>query len=129
MPIWCHFKYNCIAIVLFAFYNYRIVKRMLEMDIIVKNKLEQQITLLEKRTKLEIIGVRLVLFFFALLVEVVPYFQHYRMLDKWHSLPVVGRIGCYAGLLLLQYFLSNRIKERKVGRHLSYLKQVVLQMQ
>jgi hypothetical protein len=119
----------CITIVLFAFYNHSIVKRMLEMDVMVKTKLEQQITLLEKRTKLEIIGMRMVLLFFALLIEVVPYFQHYRMLDKWHSLPFVVRLSSYTGLLLLQYFLNKRIKERKVGRHLSHLKQVVFQMQ
>ena len=59
----------------------------------------------------------------------VPYFQHYRMLEKWHALPVLVRIGTYAGVLLLQYVLNRTIKERKVGRHLAYLKEVVSQMQ
>ncbi len=119
----------CAGIIMFAYYNYRIVRNMQSMDGVVKTNLEQQITLLERRANLEIITLRCVLLYFVLLLEVVPYFQHYRMLDKWHSLPVLVRIGAYAGLGLLQYFLNKRIKERKVGRHLTYLKEVVGQMQ
>jgi hypothetical protein len=118
----------CAAIVLFARYNYRVVKNMQNMNGMVRSNLEQQIMLLEKRAKLEIWGLRGVLIFFALLVEVVPYFQHYRMLDKWHALPLLVRCSAYVGLLLLQYVISTRIKERKVGRHLAYLKELVSQM-
>jgi hypothetical protein len=119
----------CIAIVLFARYNYRIVKSMQTMDTVVKVNLEQQIALLEKRANMEIWGLRAVLLFFVLLLEIVPYLQHYRMLDKWHSLSPFIRFAAYNGLLLLQYVLNKRLKERKVGRHLRYLKELVGQMQ
>ena len=72
---------------------------------------------------------RLVFLFFVLLLEVVPYFQHYRMLDKWHSLSLPLRIGAYAGFFLLQYILNRRLKEHRVGRHIAYLKELVGQMQ
>ena len=72
---------------------------------------------------------RVVLLFFIVLVEVVPYLQHYRMLDKWHSLPAAVRIGAYALLLLLQYFINKKVKQHKVGRHLDYLKELLTQMQ
>jgi hypothetical protein len=119
----------CIGIVFFAYYNYRIVGKMEGMDGMVKTNLEQQIKLLEKRAKWEIIGMRCVMLFFIVLVEVVPFFQHYRMLDKWHSLPLYIRFGSYAALLLVQYFLNRKIKERKVGRHLAYLKALSKEMQ
>jgi hypothetical protein len=119
----------CIGIVLFARYNYEIVKNMQSLDTVVKTNLEQQITLLQKRADLEILGLRVVLFFFILLLETVPYFQHYRMLDKWHSISIFVRIGSYGGLLLLQYVLNKRLKEQRIGRHLAYLKRVVAQMQ
>jgi len=119
----------CICIIMFAWYNYRVVENMQTMDGMVKTNLEQQIDLLEKRAKLEIMGMRGVLLFFVALLEIVPYFQHYRMLEKWHSLPVLVRISIYAGVLLLQYIFNKRIRERKVGRHLTYLKEVVSQMQ
>jgi len=119
----------CISIIAFAYYNYRIVSKMEGMDAMVKTNLEQQIHLLEKRAKWEVVGERGVLLFFIVLVEVLPYLQHYRMLDKWHNLPVAIRFGAYTVLLLLQYFLSKKIKERKVGRHLSYLKELVKEMQ
>jgi hypothetical protein len=119
----------CIGAIIFAAYNYRIAKRMELMDGVVKANLEQHIDLLEKRKKIELLGMRGVLLFFIVLTEVVPYLQHYRMLDKWHSLPVVIRFGAYAMLLLLQYRLNESISQKKVGRHLDYLKSLVKEMQ
>ena len=118
----------CIGMITFAYFNYRIVDQMQGMDARVKSNLEHQINLLQKRANLEIIGLRCVLLFFVLLVEVLPYFQHYRMLDKWHSLPPLARFGAYAALLTLQFILNRRIKQRKVGRHLDYLKGLVEHM-
>jgi hypothetical protein len=51
------------------------------------------------------------------------------MLDKWHSLSPIIRFGSYAALLLMQYFIARKIRERKVGRHLTYLKELVKEMQ
>jgi hypothetical protein len=119
----------CIYIIVFAYYNYRIVSKMEEKDAMVKTTLEQQIHLLEKRANWQVASTRVVLLFFIMLVEVVPYLQHYRMLDKWHALPVPVRIGAYAFLLLLQYLLNKTIKQRKIGRHLDYLKELLRQMQ
>ena len=119
----------CIGVIAFAYYNYRIVSKMEDMDAMVKTNLEQQIQLLEKRANWQIIGLRGVTLFFIVLLEVVPYIQHYRMLDKWHSLPVAIRFGAYAALLVLQFFMNRIIKQRKVGRHLDYLKTLVKEMQ
>ncbi len=119
----------CIGMIIFAYYNYRIASKMEVMDGMVRTNLEHQINLLEKRAKLEIVALRCTLLFFIALIEVLPYFQHYRMLDKWHSLPLMVRISAYAGILLLQYILNRKIKQRKVGRHLDYLKELVNEMQ
>jgi hypothetical protein len=118
----------CSAMIVFARYNYRTVSNMAVMDDMVRTNLEQQINVLEKRARLEIAVLRGVLLFFMALTEIVPYFQHYRMLDKWHSLPLYARVGAYAGLILLQFFLNRRIKQRKIGRHLDYLKELVNEM-
>jgi hypothetical protein len=115
----------CSAMIVFARYNYRTVSNMAVMDDKVRANLSQQINVLEKRARLEIIVLRAVLLFFIALVEIVPYFQHYRMLDKWHSLPGYARVSAYAGLILLQFFLNRKIKQRKIGRHLDYLKELV----
>lgn len=119
----------CAGIVAFAYRNYRIASRMEVMDGNVKENLEKQISLLEKRAGMELRGLVVVLFVFIALVEIVPYFQHYRMLDKWHSLPVLVRLGAYAALLALQHFLNKAIRQRKVGRHLDYLKALLTRMQ
>ena len=119
----------CIGIIIFSWLNYRIVQKMEGMDGMVKPNLEQQIYILETRLKWHIIGVRLVFVFFMVLTEVLPYFQHYRMLDKWHSLSPFIRFSTYVGLLLLQYFSIRPVLHRKFGQHLNYLKNLVREMQ
>jgi hypothetical protein len=119
----------CVGIVVFAYYNYRIVRKMEVMDEMVNTNLEHQINLLEKRKKWELAGMRGVLIFFITLTEVVPYFQHYRMLDLWHSFSPVIRISTYLLLLFLQYFLNKRISQRNLGVHLAHLKNLVKEMQ
>jgi hypothetical protein len=119
----------CIGVITFAWFNYRIVDKMQSMDGVVKSTLEQQIQLLETRLKWKIIGLRIVLLVFIALTEILPYFQHYRMLNMWHSLPAITRFGCYAALLILQYFMSPFVLHKKFGRHLTYLKQLVKEMQ
>ena len=119
----------CLGMIIFALANYRIVKKMGAMDGMVKTNLEQQIDLLETRLKWKLIGLRMVGLFFIVLLETVPYFQHYRMLDKWHSLSPLIRFGAYAAFLLLQYFLSRMVSERKFGAHIKYLKSLMNEMQ
>jgi hypothetical protein len=118
----------CIGVVAFAYRNYRIADKMQDMNGAVRANLEQQITLLEKRLQWKIVGVRVALLFFILLLEVTPYFQHYRMLDKWHALAPAVRFGAYGALLLFQYFTNRVLLKRKFGNHLSYLKELVAEM-
>jgi hypothetical protein len=115
----------CIGVVAFSVYNYRLVDRIERMDEIVKSNLVRQIHLLETRLKWNMIGVRFALLFFILLTEIIPYFQHYRILDLWHSLNPIIRFGAYAGLLILQYFVSRSLCKRKFGHHILYLKELV----
>ena len=119
----------CMGVIFFSYYNYLLVEKMEDMDGLVKSRLEQQVNILETRLKGNIIGVRIALLFFILLTEIVPYFQHYRMLDKWHSLDPIVRFSTYAFLLILQYLLSRRISQIKYGKHLTYLKELVKEME
>ena len=119
----------CLGMVVFALANYHIVEKMGTLDGLVLSNLKQQVDLLETRLKWKIVGLRIALLFFIVLVEVVPFFQHYRMLDKWHSLSPLIRFGTYAAFLVLQYFLSRIVSERKFGAHIKYLKALMNEMQ
>jgi hypothetical protein len=125
---WCYIVF-CIGVIVFAGLNYTIVKRMEGMDGMVKSNLEQQIFILETRLRQNIIGIRVALLFFIVLTEVLPYFQHFSMLNKWHSLSPFIRFGAYAALVMLQYFISQKVSGQKFGRHIAYLKELVQQMQ
>ena len=126
--LWCYIAF-CIGVIVFSYYNYRIVSKMESMDNLVKANLEQQVDLLETRMKWKKTGLMMALIFFILLTEIVPWFQHYRMLDKWHSLPPAIRCLIYAALFVLQYFANTWVNERRYGRHLNYLKELVKEMQ
>ena len=119
----------CLGVVLYNYGHYRVVRTMEGMQGPVKAMLQQQIDLLEARLRRNMLGVRIALLYFVVLLEVLPFFQHYRMLDKWHALSPLIRISAYAGLFLLQYFVSRSVKQRKFGQHITYLKNLVSQMQ
>src|SRR3954469_3399083 len=125
---WAYLAF-CLSIIVLAFFNYRTADKMGVMDGAVKSNLKQQINLLETRLNWLIIGLRIALAFFVILVEILPYFQHYRMLDKWHSLSPLLRFGSYAALFLFQYFVGRRIIYRKFGSHVEYLKELVKEME
>jgi hypothetical protein len=119
----------CVGVAIFSYQNYQIVSKMNRMDRLVKENLEQQIDLLEKRMKWKTSAVRAALLFFIVLLEIVPYFQQYSMSDKWHSLAPWIRYSSYLLLFLIHYFVSNFAGQRKYGRHLQYLKELVREMQ
>ena len=119
----------CIGVIVFARLNYNEVRKMEGMDGMVRSNLEQQIFVLETRLKQNIIGIRIALLFFIFLTEVLPYFQHFHMLQTWHSLSPFIRFGAYTALFLFQYFVSRRLSHQKFGQHIVRLKELVKQMQ
>jgi hypothetical protein len=114
----------CIGMITFGYMNYRLAGKMEFRDENMKASLLQQIDTIEKRLGWKMIALRVAIIYFAVLVEVLPYFAHYRMVDKWHSLPVAARYGTYLAFFILQFFLSKSINKRKYGTHLAYLKQL-----
>jgi hypothetical protein len=119
----------CLGIIAVSYYNYQTASRMEGMDALVRENLEKQIRLLEMRMKWSVTGVRIVLVYFIILTEVLPYFQHYRMLELWHSLAPIYRFGTYAALLLAQHFVGRKVCQRRFGGHLNYLKELVRDME
>ncbi len=119
----------CAGLVIYSWRNYVLVRKMEIKDNMVKSNLEQQVSALETRLRWQINGVRIAFIFFMVLTEVLPYFQHYRMLDKWHSLSPFIRFSVYAALLLLQYFAARAVLQRKFGQHIDYLKGLVKEME
>ena len=118
----------CISMIIRSYYNYRMVERMENMQGAVVSNLERQLNLLETRLKWNIISLRFVMLYFIIVTEVLPYFQDFRMLRHWHSLPWYARYGTYAGLLLLQFVVSRKVLQRKYGNHIDYLKKLLGEM-
>jgi hypothetical protein len=118
----------CAAVAIFARMNLRTVEKLESMDAMVKPYLQEMIHVLETRMRQNVTGVKIALLFFIVLTEILPYFQHFRMLDAWHSLSPVIRFGAYAALIVLQHFSVKRMSYLKFGRHLERLKQLAQQM-
>jgi hypothetical protein len=119
----------CIGVIIVARLNYSVVKKIERMDGMVKSNLEHQIFILETRQKQKLIGIRVAMLFFIVLLEVLPYFQSFRMLNKWHSLSPFIRFAAYTVLFLFQYFMTGMVSRRGFARHIDYLKELVKQMQ
>jgi hypothetical protein len=119
----------CFAVVIFAGYNYKVVKQMEDSGVMVKPHLERMIRFLETSMQRNVTGVRIAMLFFIVLTEVLPYIQHFRMLDAWHGLSPLIRYGTYALLVLLQYFSVKRMSYIKFGQHIERLKGLVRQME
>ena len=119
----------CAAVVIFSYKNYRIVERMEGMDGMVKPNLEKQINTLDSRLKAHVWSLRVMILLLIALLEIVPYIQHFSMLDKWHSLDLWIRLASYACFMVLQFFTSKAVCDRRFGSHLRYLKGLVKEME
>ncbi len=118
----------CLMMMGALYLNYRQTRRMESMDAPVKNNLEQHITLLEQRMKWQFNAARITTLFFILLLEVIPLYQQVRMLSTWHALPGVVRFSTYAAYLLFQHYLSRAITQKKFGKHLDHLKNLLKEL-
>lgn len=123
--LYCIYLAFCLAVIMTLYINYIKTGKMENMDKPVKNNLQEYIVQVEQRLKWQYIGTRLVVFLFILLVELLPFFYHARMLDKWHSVSPIIRFSSYALYFLLVYFTNHRLKQRRFGRHLDHLKDLL----
>lgn len=115
----------CLSVILAFYFHYRQTGKMERMDKAVKTNLEEYIVQLEQRLNWQYTGSRLVVLLFIVLVEVLPLLYHARMLDKWHTVSPFIRYAAYAVYFLIVYIVSRRVKQRKFGQHLDYLKELL----
>jgi hypothetical protein len=115
----------CLAMIITFYINYRQTGKMASMDDKVKNNLIQYVDMMEQRLKWQNIGARIVILILIFLLEIIPHYQHVRMLDTWHSLSPLIRFSSYAAYLFFQYFISRSVTQRKFGKHLDHLKNLL----
>lgn len=115
----------CLAMILTFYMNYRQTGKMEAMDEKVKNNLMKYVNMMEQRLRWQNIGARVVILFLILLLEIIPLYQHVRMLDTWNSLSPLIRFSSYAAYLVFQYYISRSVTRRKFGKHLDHLKSLL----
>ena len=115
----------CLAMILTFYVNYRQTGKMEAMDEKVKNNLMKYVNMMEERLRWQNIGARVVILFLILLLEIIPLYQHVRMLDTWNSLSPLIRFSSYAAYLVFQYYISRSVTRRKFGKHLDHLKSLL----
>lgn len=118
----------CAGVFLFARLSLSAVRKLERTEEAVKDHLEQQVSVLALRLRQKIVFQKATLLVLIALTEITPYFQHYTMLAKWHSLPVLLRVATYATLFLLQHFAVRRVAQAKYGQHIQRLQQIVEDM-
>jgi|GEM_PF-1308786 len=118
----------CFAVAIFARYNYNKVKKLEATEGMVKPHLEKTVEVLETSMRRSVTGVKIAMLVFIVLLEVLPYVQHFHMLEAWHGLSPLIRYGAYTILLVVQHFSVKRMSYIKFGQHIDRLRELVGQM-
>lgn len=125
---WCYIAF-CTFVCLSFYFNYKLLGKMQCMDCMIKSNLEAQVKTLETRLQWYVKGVRIMLVFMIVLLEVLMFLNLEPSFHKWQSQAIVIRLGSYLALVVLQYFVSKLLFKRKYGNHLEYVKKLVAELQ
>ena len=123
---WCYMVL-WLSVVVFHVINYRFVKTWGQMDSSVHEFLVNKVAVLRKRIALMKVYTKVLLLVLVLVVEFLPYHGEGHMIDKWGALHPAARIGIYATFFVLQHFASSWIAQRKFGRHLDRMEELLKQ--
>jgi hypothetical protein len=125
---WCYIAF-CTFVCASFYFNYRLLNKMQCMDCMIKSNLEVQVKTLETRLQWHVKGVRIMLVFMIVLLEVLMYLNLEPSFHKWQLQPISIRFASYLALVVLQYFVSKLLFKRKYGNHLQYVKKLVAELQ
>ena len=123
---WCYMVL-WLSVVVFHLVNYRFVKSWENIDTNVREFLTAKVKVLRNRIAFIRGYTKIILVILFLLVEFLPYHGDGHMLEKWRALHPVGRLGIFAAVFVCQHFVSRWIAQRKFGRHLDRMEQLLSQ--
>jgi hypothetical protein len=112
----------------YFFYSYNIIKNLENVNTNVKDNFERQLKKLEQSFKWRLTVVRSIFVVFIVALELQMAFSK-NLLTEWVTVSVGIRLLVYAAVLAFIYFLTQTILRRKYHKHITYLKQLVDQMQ
>ncbi|MEJ7685106.1 MAG: hypothetical protein WKG06_46125 [Segetibacter sp.] len=118
----------CSLMMLYFFYNYRLINKMQYMDNFVKANFEKQVEILENGLKWRLVITRGLFLVFIVLLEVLMYYKQEPSLVKWFVQPLTIRISVYAVMIAAFYFITKFAFNYKYRKHVQYLKKLVQQM-
>ncbi|MEO5889827.1 MAG: hypothetical protein ABIQ31_06210 [Ferruginibacter sp.] len=119
----------CLVVISYFFYSYRMVSKMQVMDEMVKANLEKQVQTLENSIKKRIVFIRVMAVLFIVLMEILMYYQQEPSFAKWYAQPLLLRLSCYIFLVVLFYFFTRSVKNKRYTKLITNLKELVSQMQ
>lgn len=123
---WCYMVL-WVSVVGFHVVNYQFVKSWGEKNVDLHKFLVDKIAILRKRIAFIRGYTKILLAVLVILVEFLPYHGQGHMIDKWRAIHPVARLGIYAAFFVFQYFASGWIAQRKFGRHLDRMEQLLKQ--
>lgn len=119
----------CLLMMLYFFYNYRLVNKMQYMDNLVKANLEKQVEILERGLKWRLIITRIYFVVFIVMLEILVYYHREPSLVKWYAQPLVIRLLVYAVAIAALYLITKFTFKSRFGSYIENLKKLVQQME
>lgn len=119
----------CFLMLIYFYLSYRLVSKMQNMHETVKANLQRQVELLKTGLKWRLLITRSMFLLYAILLEVFMYVRPNDGLSNWraHSLPF--RLCAYAGAFIAGYLISKYATNHRYKKQITYLEQLVAQMQ
>ena len=65
----------------------------------------------------------------AIVLEIGRYYQVEKNFEGWYGILFLLRIACYAGFLVIRFFLKNYFYKKQLGQYLVELKGLAQQLQ
>jgi hypothetical protein len=110
-------------------FNYGIVKKMQEPTGNTKHNLFLKLSRLEKSFNLHFALNLLLYIIMAVMLEISMSVNSESNFEGWYTLPLLLRVACYIGFLIIQFFLKKYSYKKLFGQHIVELKRLVQQLE
>jgi hypothetical protein len=118
----------CAFILVYFYYNYRLLSQMQATEESVKTNLQRQVRLLKKGLKWRLLVTRSMVALYAMTLEIIMHL-HPGSFPNWQGKSWVFRLAVYLGVFVLIFAISKWGTDRRYKKHIRYLEELAEQMQ
>lgn len=118
----------CAFILVYFYFNYRLLSQMQATEESVKTNLQRQVRLLKNGLKWRLLVTRTMVALYAVMLEVMMHL-HPGNFPKWQAQSLGVRLAVYLGVFVLIFAISRWGTDLRYKKHIRYLEELAGQLQ